>query len=105
MSKDIITEISEFRIGLFLLGILVLCFILEAGLLAYAYFNADSVTCNLLWCEFTQERTNMESRSECYVNGERINCSQRENETINFFENKGLDKDTIEDLMRTTYKR
>lgn len=46
----------------------------------YAYLNADKVTCNLLWCEFTQERTSIQSRtsidSSCSVNGVEVNCSE-----------------------------
>ena len=59
----------------------------EVCLLVYAYLNADTVKCNLLWCEFIQERTNISSRieshqviiksitQECYKNGIQINCS------------------------------
>jgi len=48
------------------------------------------VTCNWLWCTFTTERTSSESSTEsyviseqtisrsCFVNGQRINCSNME---------------------------
>ena len=64
---------------MFLLVIIVSLF--ELGFLVYAYFNADKVTCNGIWCEFTQERTTIESRvsSECYKNGIQVNCSNNIN--------------------------
>ena len=73
-----VTETVGMSIGLMFLGIIILVSVLfEVGLLAYAYYNADKVSCNLLWCEFTTERTNIESRvtSECYHNGIKVNCS------------------------------
>ncbi len=74
--KDVTGETIS-SIGVIAFIVVVLCCLFEVGLLAYAYFNADKVTCNWIWCEFTQERTTMESRaySECYRNNVKINCS------------------------------
>jgi len=38
-----------------------------------AYFAADEVECNWIWCTFTSERS--QHRQECFQNGEQINCS------------------------------
>lgn len=43
----------------------------EVGILAYAYFNADEVKCNWLWCEFSSSKISQ----DCYMNGQIINCS------------------------------
>ena len=53
--------------------ILVLC-VFEATLFGFAYFNADKITCNWLWCEFTSTRSI--SKQECYSNNVVVNCSE-----------------------------
>jgi hypothetical protein len=59
------------------LGVLIIIMLLFEGIiLAIAYFNADEVSCNLLWCTF--KTTIKESRQTCYQNGELINCSEVE---------------------------
>jgi hypothetical protein len=66
-------------LGIIFIFVLIIGSLFEAGLLIYAYINADKVECNLLWCTFTTERTSsqhyMTSSSECFVNGIKINCS------------------------------
>lgn len=53
----------------------------EVVILGIAFFGADEVDCNLLWCEFKTSRRTIEnntvinSNSECYQNGIKINCS------------------------------
>ncbi len=67
------------KLGLYFIGIIFLCALFEVGLLTYAYFNADKVECNLLWCTFTDVRDSKyysNSFTECYVNGEKVNCSE-----------------------------
>ena len=63
--------------------VLVIASIFELGLLAFAYFNADKVECNLLWCTFTTQKNiiveNSYSESRCYVNGKRVNCTSIDN--------------------------
>jgi len=61
--------------GIAILVIIVMCAVIEAGILVYAYFHADKVKCNWLWCEFTEERRTIEMNSECYTNGIKVNCS------------------------------
>jgi hypothetical protein len=58
--------------------VILLCALFEVGILAFAYFNADKVSCNLLWCTFTTERSSSHSysSSECYMNGVKVNCSE-----------------------------
>jgi hypothetical protein len=62
-----------------LVGILVLG-IYEVALLTYAYLNADRVECNLLYCNFIQERRNITQTinitKECYVNGVKVDCNE-----------------------------
>jgi hypothetical protein len=53
----------------------------EVVILGIAFFGADEVDCNLLWCDFKTSRRTIESNtivnsnSECYQNGIKINCS------------------------------
>lgn len=54
----------------------------EVVVLGIAFFGADEVDCNLLWCEFKTSRRTIENNtvithnSECYQNGIKINCSK-----------------------------
>jgi len=76
------------KLGVIFLFVLVIGSLFEIGLLIFAYVNADKVECNLLWCTFTSGYTievrdsfrnitqTTTSTSECYINGERINCSE-----------------------------
>lgn len=76
------------ELGAIFLFVLVIGSLFEIGLLIFAYVNADKVECNLLWCTFTSGDTievrdsfrnitqTTTSTSECYINGERINCSE-----------------------------
>lgn len=83
------------RLGIYFLIFILLSTLFEIGLLVYAYFNADKVECNLLWCTFTTERTIVESRSyissssECYVNGIQVNCSDFPSKDYEHFYNNG----------------
>lgn len=49
--------------------------IFELSIIGIAYFNADEVNCNFLWCEFKTTHSTLEQNSECYQNGIKINCS------------------------------
>ena len=53
--------------------------IFEVVILGIAFFGADEVDCNFLWCEFKNKRTiinnSIITTSECYNNGIKINCS------------------------------
>ena len=62
--------------GVIFLIFLCIAVLFEGGLLAYAYFNADKVECNLLWCTFTQERREISQDIKCYQNGVRVNCTE-----------------------------
>ena len=72
------------RLGIAFLIVLAIGSLFEVGLLVYAFVNADRVECNLLWCSFISEDsyqsinsyTSVSSTSECFVNGERVNCSE-----------------------------
>ena len=56
--------------------IFLLCALFEVGLLAFAYFNADKVSCNGLWCTFTTVRSSSIESGHCTRNGIPINCSE-----------------------------
>lgn len=77
---------APMSLGMFLLIILVGSILFEVILLSVAFFGADKVECNLLWCTFTTTRsegvTHQISYRDCYENGIRINCSL-ENESFN----------------------
>lgn len=76
------------ELGAIFLFVLVIGSLFEIGLLIFAYVNADKVECNLLWCTFTSGDTievrdsfrnitqTTTSTSECYINGEKVNCSE-----------------------------
>jgi hypothetical protein len=67
MNTEYIIKVS---LGLFLLFAL-----FEIIIIGIAFFNADKVECNLLWCTFTTEyKRNI--NQECYQNGIMINCSE-----------------------------
>jgi len=61
--------------------IIIVLAVFEVVILGIAFFGADEVDCNLLWCEFKTSRRTIEnntiisSNSECYKNGIKINCS------------------------------
>jgi len=61
--------------------IIIILAVFEAVILGIAFFGADEIDCNLLWCEFKTSRRTIESNSiithnsECYQNGIKINCS------------------------------
>jgi len=48
----------------------------EGTIFAIAYFNADEIECNLLWCSFKTVRGNSTISQECFQNGLKINCSE-----------------------------
>ena len=48
----------------------------EVVILGIAFFGADEVDCNLLWCEFKTSNSVITHNSECYQNGIKINCSE-----------------------------
>ena len=72
---------GDFWLG-FIYLFLIIALVFELTLLAIAFFGADEVECNLLWCTFTTERTTIDERTiisssqECYENGVKINCTK-----------------------------
>jgi len=56
-----------------------ICGLFEATILGIAFFGADKVKCNFLWCEFTTTRTekitHIISSEHCYLNDVPVNCS------------------------------
>ena len=66
---------TEWELGKIFFIILIIGSIFEVGLLVFAYVNADEVECNLFWCTFTKEYSS-ESRRECFMNGNPVNCSE-----------------------------
>jgi len=68
--------------------IIIVLVVFEVIILGIAFFGADEVNCNLLWCEFKTSRRTIENNtmvstnsiithnSECYQNGIKINCSE-----------------------------
>ena len=57
-------------------SLLIIC-IIEVGIIAYAFATANTVKCNWLFCEFINERKEVETIEThyCYMNGIPINCS------------------------------
>lgn len=82
-TKESKTEIP-FSIKI-LLFLLVIGAIWELAILSIAFFGADEIDCNLLWCEFKTTRTTIESNSKCSVNGVEINCSEFKDEFPDWF--------------------
>jgi hypothetical protein len=74
---------AAFAFVLFISIVFVVSCLFEVGLLLYAYSNADRVSCNFLWCEFTSERSSAQqyvsrevvSSRSCYENDVLVNCS------------------------------
>ena len=62
--------------------IIIVLGVFELVILGIAFFGADEIDCNLLWCEFKTTKRTIEnntiisSNSECYQNGIKINCSE-----------------------------
>lgn len=84
------------ELGKVFIFVLIIGSLFEIGLLFFAYVNADEVECNLLWCTFTSRDTSevnnnysnitqsITSTSQCYTNGEEVNCSEIETYTNKF---------------------
>ena len=80
-------DVVEIFILLLIFIPLLLVVLFEIVILGIAFFGADEVDCNLLWCEFKTSRRTIENNtivsinsiithnSECYQNGIKINCS------------------------------
>ena len=66
---------NDYLISIFYI-FLVICCLFEVTILGIAYFGADEVECNFLWCEFKTTRQTIQENSQCYQNGIKINCSQ-----------------------------
>jgi len=64
----------SFVLGLFLFCIL-LCGVYKLILLSIAFFSADEIECNLLYCTFTTKRGTQTITQACFSNGVRVNCS------------------------------
>lgn len=64
------------KIIIALLIILAILSAVEMSFFIKAYLDADTVKCNLLWCEFTTVKRNM--TMDCFENGQRINCTSVE---------------------------
>ena len=58
-----------------LIVLVILC-IYEIMLLSIAFFGADEIKCNLLWCEFKTTRRTIQENTRCFENGVETNCSK-----------------------------
>jgi len=69
--------------------ILIIGVVFEVVILGIAFFGADEVDCNFLWCEFKSSRgtSDITVTTNCYENGVRINCSNMTD--TEFFWNNG----------------
>ena len=63
------------------ISVIVICLALfEVIIIGIAFFGADKIECNLLWCTFTTERSNInnsiiiETHKACFFNGYEIDC-------------------------------
>ena len=74
-------EITKATLLLLIFIPLLIGVLFEVVILGIAFFGADEIDCNLLWCEFKTSKRTIESNSiithnsECYQNGIKINCS------------------------------
>ena len=59
-------------IGMLFLFILVAVIIAEAIFIIQAFFLADEIKCNYIWCEFTTRQ----KEATCTVNSIPVNCSE-----------------------------
>lgn len=59
-----------------IVGIVLLSAVLfEVVILSIAFFGADEVSCNWLWCSFTTTRGHGKFTQECYTNGIEVDCN------------------------------
>ena len=80
------------RLGIYIIIFIFICAIIEVGILVFAFFNADKVECNFLWCTFTDVRESSYSSftktySECFVNDVKVNCTEYEQEFPDYARN------------------
>ena len=66
-----------YKIGMIFILILA---IIEVSILGMAYFGADEVECNFLWCTFKtthnmQDSIIIETHQKCFLNGYEIDCN------------------------------
>jgi hypothetical protein len=61
-------------IGLLLIVFLIIA-LFEAILFGIAFFGADKVECNFIWCTATTTRSSGVITQDCYTNGIKTNCS------------------------------
>ena len=68
---------------LFFCGIIVvICCIVEAGILAYAFFTADEISCNWFFCTFTNHVSSITEQwdsQKCFRNGVQVDCTALDN--------------------------
>lgn len=60
-------------IGFGILFLVAMGLVVEVSYFIYLYTTADTVKCNFIFCEFTTTR--VQSSQDCFMNGQRINCS------------------------------
>jgi len=56
-----------------IIAIILIVSIFELCIIGFAYFAADEVECNLIWCSF--KTTRITSYQTCYMNDVLINCT------------------------------
>lgn len=63
--------------------VLVVLAVVEVALIGASFIFADKVECNWFWCTFSTTRSegysSFVSTQDCFVNGERVNCSSSDN--------------------------
>lgn len=74
----------------FIISTLVILAVVECTMLLLGFIYADEIECNLLWCTFTKQIGT--SEMECFVNGERADCSDVERE-IGYLSNNTFSND------------
>lgn len=76
MGKKEDLQMKDKTIFLIIFIPILLASLFEITLLGIAFFGADKIECNLLWCSFETTRTTIDKTQECYHNGIKINCSE-----------------------------
>ena len=84
-----------------LLCIITLVFLFECVILGVAFFGADEVECNLLWCTFKTTRTNIkdtiiiETHQTCFLNGYEIDCNDNRTDLPKIITDGNFDNEPI----------
>ena len=99
MNDDIPFRLPPF-VG-FIFGVFFIFALFELIILGVAFFGADEIECNFLWCEFTTTRTNqndsiiIETHRNCFLNGFEIDCNDNRTDLDRVITSGNFDSEPI----------